>query len=306
MFQKLTLGLVSVASVLALGGVATTASADGEIRRTVRRAPPAVAAQPQGNWSGGQFGGFGGGSQMSQSFVEPGSNLCPGPGILPTGVSANYAECPETPFDFSSRQFVGTGGFFLGYRWQNGAFVYGVEGDIAFKNASKSGSLDYVSAVDVPGGGNIHQRTELFTGRHSQKTDASLRLRFGQLITPLTLAYATGGVAFGEICGSFGYQADITNGGASTAAASGYSSWCDTRVGYTVGAGVETEFAPRWKARFEYRYTDFGTYHRDIPLAVTAVTGATCGVGGFQCNGNARIDLDSAFHTFRVGIGYDF
>jgi outer membrane immunogenic protein len=270
----------------------------------VRRAPPAAPAQPQGNWSGGQFGGFGGGSQMSQSFVEPGSNLCPGPGAVPTGVSANYAECPETHFEFSSRQFVATGGFFLGYRWQNGVFVYGVEADIAFKNAAKSGELSYVSTVDVPGGGNGHQRTELFSGRHAQKTDASLRLRFGQLITPLTLAYATGGIALGEICGSFGYQADIV--GTVTAAASGFSSWCDTRVGYTVGAGVETQVARRWKARLEYRYTDFGTSHHDTPLAVTALTGAACDVGGFRCNGNARVDLDSAFHTFRVGLGLDF
>jgi outer membrane immunogenic protein len=223
---------------------------------------------------------------------------------VPTGVSANYTECPETHFEFSGRQFVGTGGFFLGYRWQNGVYVYGVEGDIAFKNASKSGELSYVSTVDIPGGGNAHQRSELFTGRHSQKTDASLRLRFGQLIRPLTLVYATGGVAFGEICGSFGYQASIA--GSVTAVASGYSSWCDTRVGYTVGAGVETELAPRWKARFEYRYTDFGTSHHDTPLTVTSVSGATCGVGGFRCDGSARVDLDSAFHTFRVGIGYDF
>ena len=33
----------------------------------------------------------------------------------------------------------------------------------------------------------------------------------------------------------------------------------DTRIGWTAGAGVEYAFAPRWSAKLEYNYMDFGT-----------------------------------------------
>ena len=40
------------------------------------------------NWTGGQFGAFGGDSTLAQNFTEPGAHLCPGVGLgLP---------CPES------------------------------------------------------------------------------------------------------------------------------------------------------------------------------------------------------------------
>ena len=70
---------------------------------------------------------------MNQSFVEPGSNLCPSGAISPPGgVSADHRYCRETDFRFDGDEFGATGGFFLGYRWQLGAFVFGLETDIAF------------------------------------------------------------------------------------------------------------------------------------------------------------------------------
>jgi len=76
-----------------------------------------------------------------------------------------------------------------------------------------------------------------------------------------------------------------------------------------VGGGIETAaadfmqalFGSNAKLRFEYRYTDFGTFSQDVPLAATGA----CGTAGFVCTGNAHIDMRAAFHTFRVGLGFN-
>ncbi len=57
------------------------------------------------------------------------------------------------------------------------------------------------------------------------------------------LLYATGGLAIGDV-----------RGWDSLTPASG-SDW---RAGWTVGAGVETAFAPNWTAKLEYLYVDLG------------------------------------------------
>ncbi len=291
------------------------ASADGTAPLPAAPPPPApVEAAPQPNWTGGQAGGFGGGSQLNASFVEPGSNLCPGPySGYASGVSANYSGCRETLFDFDNNKTVFTGGLLAGYRWQMGAFVAGLEADVAFKGSTKeSRAIHPITTVYNAGGNNPHIRSEHFTGKVSQSTDASLRARLGVLVGPSVLAYATGGLAFGRVCGHFSYAATIddssynNNNTSSYASASGQSNWCNTRVGYTAGGGVEVALHRGWKARVEYRYTDLGTYHRDTPLAVHSVAGATCGSAGFNCAGKARVDIDTAFHTLRFGIAYDF
>src|SRR5262249_41161892 len=89
-----------------------------------------------------------------------------------------------------------------------------------------------------------------------------------------------------------------------TTFANGADNWCETRIGYTVGAGVETAIALGYnsKLRFEYRYTDLGSFSRDVPLAETCSVAAVCLLN--TTTGNAHIDLRAAFHTFRVGIGF--
>jgi outer membrane immunogenic protein len=146
-------------------------------------------------------------------------------------------------------------------------------------------------------------RSEIFTGSMTQRWDGSLRLRLGTLVTPWTLAYGTAGGAVGSVCNSFSYTATLTPPVGSLepppANAFGADSWCETRIGYTVGAGVETAIGLGYnsKLRFEYRYTDLGSFSRDVPLAEIP-----CSVA--PCTGNAHIDLRAAFHTFRLGLGF--
>jgi outer membrane immunogenic protein len=274
---------------------------------------------PPPNWTGPQVGGFGGGSYGSPfSFAEPGAHLCPGSGLGPVS-----PPCFETPFQFSGQPWSGTVGAFAGYNAQFGNVVAGVEGDVAWKRISISQSLS-VPPTPVDGGAN---RSETFAGSMTQRWDGSLRLRLGTLMTPWTLAYGTAGGAVGSVCGSFSYAATVSSPGTSsvpavverdstgliirtisseipgtpgfTTSAFGADNWCETRVGYTVGAGVETAIPLGYnsKLRFEYRYTDLGSFSRDVPLAEIP-----CIVG--SCSGNAHIDMRAAFHTFRVGLGF--
>ena len=55
-------------------------------------------------------------------------------------------------------------------------------------------------------------------------------------------------------------------------------------LGWTAGAGVEYAFAPRWSAKLEYAYMDFGTASETVP------------------GGVLREKLD--VHTVKVGLNY--
>ena len=295
-----TTGLALISAVLSLPALADGPPPSAPAPKSVvRQAPAPVArAAPAPNWTGGQFGGHAGGSQLGQSFAEPGANLCPNNGVS----SPSYAGCVETPFSFNSHATSFTAGTFLGWRMQFGNIVAGVEGDISWKHASKGASIRTTGVVG-PGG---FVRGEHFDGSQSQDWDGSFRGRAGLLLTPSVLLYGTAGVAFGEVCGGFAYFSAIDNG-ASFASARGAGTWCETRVGYTAGGGIEAQLFGPFKGRIEYRFTDLGEFSKNVPLTGTAGGALACGAGGFSCTGNARVDLtDNTFHTLRIGIAVDF
>jgi outer membrane immunogenic protein len=168
----------------------------------------------------------------------------------------------------------------------------GIEGDI---NA-KSGSASY-AAYDAN-----HYRAESFNGSVSQGGDGSIRGRLGFLVTPWTLVYGTGGVAFGNVSGSFGYSAHEIDGlcGLPCASAVGGGSWSTTRTGATGGAGVETLITSYLTLRLEYRYTDLGRFSENVGLHT--VCAGTC----TSPSSNALINLHPTFQTVTVGVGYNF
>jgi len=294
----------AIISVLAIAAVAPALAADLPVstQKSRKEAAP-KRAEPQtakSNWSGGQVGGSNGTSAVNNNFVEPGAYVCPA--AFPFGVS-----CFESDFAFRGHPLSYTVGPFVGYRWQFGNTVFGVEGDWSWKRAENSAlvSMPFV-CFDA---GCANYRTDNKYGSVKQTWDSSLRLRYGWLVTPDTLVYGTAGVAIGQISGSFAFQGQLytfagtpipilTAGSTATASAS----WSDTRVGGTVGAGVETALWGRWKARLEYRYTDYGSYTKTV--AVNTVCAAPTGCSA--PSSSATIDLRESFHTVRVGLGFDF
>jgi outer membrane immunogenic protein len=257
---------------------------------TVKPRPSTAVQQPApqaSNWNGGQIGGNSGGSIGNNNFVEPGSLVC-------------YAgfPCSEMPFDFSGKPSSFVGGGFIGYRWQMGNAVFGVEGDATWQQNKSSLSQSTLSTI--PGG----LRSDSFDGSIKQGWEGSIRGRYGWLVTPMTLIFATGGVSFGEVSGSFSYT------GATAAAAtivSGSGSWTDTRVGYTVGGGIESDVSsllgvPGIKVRAEYRFTSYGSYSKDIALSCSGV----CTSVTYPSN-TAHIEVSDVYnHKFLAGVGFDF
>ncbi len=302
--RKLLITSVGLISAMAVFDQAIEpAFADEDVAKPRRERAQPRQAQPRqvqrqatqtSNWSGSQLGGSNGGSSVNNVFVEPGAFVCPGPGFIGVGFS-----CFENLLSFSDRPIVYTAGLFAGYRWQFGTLVAGVEADASWKKAESTSSFARRDCFDL---GCAVYRDDVKHGSITQGWDASVRGRFGFLVTPWTLLYATAGVAFSEIKGSFSYSGVIFDCCGPTSFARAAGSWSDVRVGGTIGAGAETEIFPGVKARLEYRYADFGTYTKNLPVA-TFCDGA---VGGCtNPSSNVKIDLNPSFHTFRIGLGID-
>jgi len=207
--------------------------------------------QPATTWSGGQIGGFGGVSNLGGNFVEPGAHFC---------AFGFAAACPEVPFSFGGSRISATGGGFIGYSIPWGSYIIGIEADIAAKSG---GSFSTQSNTHASPGGPT---SETFTGALSQRWDGSVRARFGLPLYSTSMIYATGGVAFGQMSGSFAYNTaplcvttfvpalDVFV--TTCNAGGGALSWSDTRAGVTGGAGMEWVYLRNIKLRVEYRYTD--------------------------------------------------
>jgi outer membrane immunogenic protein len=321
-------GLLSAVAILEPAVAAEMVAKPRRERAVERPAPQPERAAPTqtANWTGGQLGGSNGVSSVNNSFVDPGSHICP-------FGSTFGSNCFETPFSFSQNNKASyTIGPFVGYRVQLGNWVVGLEGDWSWKNAetslnqASSTSISVVSSSSSSFGSSVISsnflRTDSFAGSVKQKSDSSIRGRVGWLVTPWSLFYVTGGVAFEETSGSFAYAGSLYTCGSSASPISSPAScasssslvatgatavtWNDTRVGSTVGAGWESELFPGWKGRFEYRYTDFGSYTKTFALNTSC---ASSNSPASSCTGSpsssVSIGLRESFHTFRVGLAID-
>src|SRR3979411_117925 len=200
--RKLLISSVGVLSMFVMAGQAMADEFRAPPKREraaapARAAPQRAAPQQQAsNWSGGQVGGSNGASSVNNSFVEPGAfNFAPG----------CSGPCYQTPFSFSGHKASYIIGAFLGYRVQMGIYVVGVEGDINWQR----GVTSLAQTPPPPWLGY-----ELFTGSQKQGADGSIRGRFGVLVSTgkgtgfnqlNTLLYVTGGLAIGQVSGSFSY-----------------------------------------------------------------------------------------------------
>lgn len=147
----------------------------------------------------------------------------------------------DTDWQSAIGDATGNGAVFggqVGYNWQSGALVYGIEGDISSTNISGDNSC---------GAG--------FICSHSVNWMASVRGRLGTAFNSnRTLLYGTAGVAWADI--------DY----ATTAPASSFS---QTHVGWVVGGGLEHALTPNLTARVEYLYYSFDEINS--PVAASSI-----------------------------------
>jgi outer membrane immunogenic protein len=151
----------------------------------------------------------------------------------------------------------GTAGAQLGYRWQSNAIVYGVEGQGNWAGLKGSNA------------------SRFFADSTNQTTLNAFGLFTGQIgfAWDNVLLYAKGGAAITDD----NYKVFNTVGGGLAGATGDH-----TRLGGTIGAGLEYGFSPNWTASVEYDH---------LFMATKSVT-FTDPNGAFLGTDNIRQDVD--------------
>jgi outer membrane immunogenic protein len=239
--KKFLLGTVAVALV---GMAAPALAAD----MPYKAPPPAPYVAPIYDWTGFYIGGNGGWGQ-SHSCVDF---------LDATGVA--FAQgCGD--------RSGGVAGGQVGYRWQSGTWVFGLEaqGDWADLSNTRQSVLfpQFSTRTKTDGIG-------LFTGQIGYAWNASL-------------LYVKGGAAVT----SNSFSVLNNNTGIEVAA------WSSTRWGGTVGVGWEYGFAPNWSLGVEYDHLFMGDANNSFTTPAN--------VANFL---NSRVSQDVDMVTFRVNYRF--
>lgn len=241
--MKSRLLLTTVAAVGMLGAGAAYAA---DLPAPQMQQPVAKYA-PVSSWGGlyvGAVGAYGWGDS-SATLVSPISGA--GVGTSPEG---------------------GLVGGTIGYNWQAGKWVLGVEGDISAGNLGGTSSTTSFPPT---------------TAAYDMNWLGTVRGRLGVATTAFgnpTLWYVTGGVAWAgmdrTVQNTFNTPAVSTSG---------------THTGWTLGAGVEYAINNNWSVKGEYLYADLGSANY---------------VGGFPYSPPETTSVDLTVNLVRVGINYKF
>jgi outer membrane immunogenic protein len=165
------------------------------------------------------------------------------------------------------------GGGQIGYNWQTGAFVFGLE-------------------FDVSGSGMSGNANQTFTPTWSSHTDinwlGTVTGRVGY-VWDRVLLYAKGGFAWSD---EDHFQQFTPAGGTATEV----SRVNNTHTGWIVGAGVEVGLWANWTGKVEYNYIDLGsdnvTFTNIAPAPAARATDAW--------------NIDQQIHMVKFGANYHF
>jgi outer membrane immunogenic protein len=256
-FLSATLAVTAIVSSGAAG------AADLPVR-TYTKAP--VMVDPIYNWTG-----FYVGANLGWSF----------------GRSRTDVTIAGAPFVSTSQRMDGIlGGLQAGYNWQSGRAVFGLETDIQATAQKGSSSLvDFIpgtpgtpaipcilfdppapacapGSVPIPATPGTPAITGIATYQNKLPWFGTFRGRLGFTPADRWLVYATGGLAYGEVSTS----ETLNVNGAIVA-----FSTDRTKLGWTVGGGVEAALWGNWTGKLEYLYIDFGTVNNTL-IGIAPIT----------------------------------
>jgi outer membrane immunogenic protein len=202
------------------------------------------------DWSGVYLGGNGG-----VGWYEGGNSF-----LVSNGLTDNLGNL--LGFTFGGQ---------VGYNWQIGTYVLGVEGDLQWSGAQTSLTATCGTGCAI-------------TGQDKIDGFATLRGRAGIAFSGV-LVYGTAGGAW--VDGSSNVIASAP-GGSVTVNPSG------SAIGWTAGGGVEIALLSQWSGKIEYLFIDAGS------LSSTATIPAALGGGTISATAPLRDSI------FRVGFNYRF
>ncbi len=181
------------------------------------------------------------------------------------------------------------GGAHLGYNYQIDRWVVGIEGMVDTTSFSRTTTLP------VPFGGSVE------TAQTKSDVQATIRGRVG-FAWDRALIYGAAGLAWERFDTSYGLYGNNSgnagiNGGNYFL---GSNEIPNTRLGWTLGAGVEYALNDHWSVRGEYRYTNFGAFSN--PGIDGGAFESTPGLMGSFLNANRQLALNQV----ELGFSYKF
>jgi outer membrane immunogenic protein len=197
--------LLATVGVFALAATASAADLPRRYGPPVQQQP---AFAPMYNWTGFYIGINGGGAWGESSWTSTGD------------------------FDVSGVLIGGT----IGYNWQMGPWVLGLEGDIDWTNIKDSTTTGCLAGCQT-----------------ANSWLATVRGRVGYAFDRF-LPYVTGGLAVGDV----------------RARTPGFPGADETNFGWTLGGGLECAIAGTWTAKAEYLYVDLGDFNCGLNCGVLA------------------------------------
>jgi outer membrane immunogenic protein len=276
----LTLGI----GALALAGMAFSASA-ADIPRP---APPVMAPPVVYNWSGFYIGGNLGGKWADHGgdiFLDNAVDAAAARGTVhwftPLGLVAF-----GTGGNDSNTAFVGGGQ--IGFNWQAGGWVFGIEGDFQGTSLERTfvccGPLVLATGLPFVAGDTLSVKNDW---------QASIRGRIGYAWDRF-MVYGTGGVAFANIEAAVALQPVDTLPGL-------FASASDTLTGWTVGGGIEFGLWDNWSLGVEYRFSSFdaGDFGHGNLQFIDPATGALL-------TSPLRSSFDLETHEITARLNYRF
>jgi len=241
------------------------------------KAPAAVTSV---NWTGWYVGGNAGWVGSANNTITNTGNDVGAPKGFANAIA--LGEIPAS-VDLTESGFIGGGQF--GYNWQAGKLVFGLEADFSGTSLKSDTTIGPITKP------NFIPQTTAYS--HELDWLATFRGRLGLVATPQFLLYGTGGLAVGhsKFGNSFICPACVPPASSQSTTTNDVS---NTETGWTVGAGLEWMFAPRWSLKAEYLYVDLGT--RDSTITYTFVGTTTTMTSSFRERENIA----------RAGINYHF
>lgn len=266
--MKLISSLAIAAAALSVATLAHAADIPGR-RSAPVPAPSYVAAPPMFTWTGFYVGvnaGYGFSGKNKASY---------------NGDAAYLAQGANAPRSYNLKHNGFFGGGTVGYNYQSGSFVGGVEADL-----NASGASSKSSTVIAPNATGI--------AKSSLGAFGTLRGRVGFLATDRWLVYGTAGMMIG--------QTKLSNSLAGTAAPmTAGATWSGTgdktKVGLVAGVGTEYALTNNVTAKLEYLYYDLGK--SSLTAAPTNVAATATGI-------RPALSQSNNGNLLRTGLNFKF
>lgn len=254
------------ASILSLALVTGSSFAADLSERAGAILPPPLPIPSSPAWTGFHFGLNAGGAWGNDAslsrrgfpvYARPQSAATTIPVVTGVAMGLTGAQNLQTAAGF-------IGGAQLGYDFQRGSLVFGIEAD--FQGVAGGEQSDGPTVKSFPysyyslARGAYLDNNEItrLAGEKTLNYIGTARAKVGYLATPDILIYATGGLAYGGVTlKSATNVVDISE--LTDEYGIGLSSRSATLAGWTAGGGIEWMFVKNWSAKLEYLYYDLGS-----------------------------------------------